>query len=166
MGGKIVEAWSLNNGVIVIRQLNGAPTTNKVTTATEKIRPLSIETHDTGTLYDATSQPCHSEQREESLGEVRRGVYSESIEGLRASRLLFRRGFATCLPETRRRMRGDHTSGIESAPAAWAAARGTQFARMDPETGTRQEHQDEKKRRNENQEEAISSLTPAKIPER
>ncbi len=30
--GKIVEAWSLNNSVEVIRQLGGAPTTGKATT--------------------------------------------------------------------------------------------------------------------------------------
>ena len=34
--GKIVEAWSLNNSVEVIRQLGGAPTANKATTATGK----------------------------------------------------------------------------------------------------------------------------------
>ena len=34
--GKILEAWSLNNSVEVIRQLGGAPTANKATTATGK----------------------------------------------------------------------------------------------------------------------------------
>jgi hypothetical protein len=31
-----------------------------------------IEPHDIGTLYDATNQSCHSEQREESLRETLR----------------------------------------------------------------------------------------------